>query len=229
MHTLLYSNVHLRSQHVSLNKFVFGVLLAANGCPLDLINCTIPYDDLNISTVVIIDVTQYCHVDNCTVKIIKTGDELNIAYHNDQYHLGCTTTTLQLLEVNDNTTSYCEQEYDDNKLSLFLIVANYVLLTIAFALNVLIMNCDNKAEVPIMQGRSPRSGRSGIGRTTFQPLEFAKRSRYSNRAVITLYSNTTVIVIIEHSVYNIILLLHWFSLVDLSHYVHFNCLHITFQ
>ena len=41
------------------------------------------------------------------------------------------------------------------------------------------------------------------GRTTFQPLEFAKSSRYSNRAVITLYSNRTVIVIIEHSVYNI--------------------------
>ena len=54
---------------------------------------------------VIIDVTQYCHVDNCTVKIIKTGDELNITYHDDQYHLGCTTTTLYLLEVNDNISS----------------------------------------------------------------------------------------------------------------------------
>ena len=89
-----------------ITSLLFGALLAANGCPLDLINCTIPYDDLNISSVVIIDATQYCHVDNCTVKIIKTGDELNIAYHNDQYHLGCTTTTLQLLEINDKL---CEE------------------------------------------------------------------------------------------------------------------------
>ena len=75
--------------------------------------------------------------DNCTVKIIKTGDELNITYYNDQYHLDCTTTTLQLLEVNDNTSSYCEQEYDNTKPSLFLIVANYALLTIGFAVNIL--------------------------------------------------------------------------------------------
>ena len=34
-------------------------------------------------------------------------------------------------------------------------------------------------------------------RTTFQPLEFAKRSRYSNRAVIALYSNRTVMVIVR--------------------------------
>jgi len=65
---------------------LFGVLLAANGCPLDPISCTISYDD---SGVVIIDAKQYCHVDNCTVKIINTGDERNITYHNDQYHLGC--------------------------------------------------------------------------------------------------------------------------------------------
>ena len=93
-----------------ITSLIFGVLLAANGCPLDPINCTIPYDDqLNISSDVIIDATQYCHVDNCTVKIIKTGDELNITYHDDQYHLGCTTTTLYLLEVNDSiSSSYCE-------------------------------------------------------------------------------------------------------------------------
>ena len=133
-------HIHTFNMFLSLiTSLLLGVCIAANECPLDPINCTIPYDDLNISTVVIINATQYCHVDNCTVKIIKTGDELNIAYHNDQYHLGCTTTTLQLLEVNDNTTSYCEQEYDDNKLSLFLIVANYALLTIGFALNILIL------------------------------------------------------------------------------------------
>ena len=33
-------------------------------------------------------------------------------------------------------------------------------------------------------------------RTTFQLLEFVKRSRYSNRAVIIIYSNRTVIVIL---------------------------------
>jgi len=60
-----------------LASLLFGLLLAANGCPMDSINCTIAYDDLNISSVVIIDATQYCPVDNCIVKIIKTGDELN--------------------------------------------------------------------------------------------------------------------------------------------------------
>ena len=99
-----------------ITSLLFGVLLAANGCPLDLVNCTIPYDDLNISTVVIIDATQYCHVDNCTVKMIKTGNELNIAYHNDQYYLSCTTTTLQLLEVNDNL---CEQ--NNNKVAICIL------------------------------------------------------------------------------------------------------------
>ena len=120
-----------------ITSLLLGVCLAANGCPLDPINCTIPYDDINNNAAVIIDATQYCHVDNCTVKIIKTGDELNITYYNDQYHLDCTTTTLQLLEVNDNTSSYCEQEYDNTKPSLFLIVANYALLTIGFAVNIL--------------------------------------------------------------------------------------------
>ena len=32
---------------------------------------------------------------------------------------------------------------------------------------------------------------SGIGWITFQLLEFVKRSRYSNRAVIVIYSNRT--------------------------------------
>ena len=119
-----------------ITSLLLGECLAANGCPLDPINCTIPYNDINNSAVVIIDATQYCHVDNCTAKIIKTGDELYITYYNDQYHLGCTTTTLQLLEVNDNTSSYCDQ---DIKPSLFLIVANYALLTIGFAVNILML------------------------------------------------------------------------------------------
>ena len=120
-------------------SLIFGALLAANGCPLDPINCTIPYDDqLNISSDVIIDATQYCHVDNCTVKIIKTGDELNITYHDDQYHLGCTTTTLYLLEVNDNiSSSYCEQK---EKINLFNIFASYGATNmVAFSLNLLIL------------------------------------------------------------------------------------------
>ena len=123
-----------------ITSLIFGVLLAANGCPLDPINCTIPYDDqLNISSDVIIDATQYCHVDNCTVKIIKTGDELNITYHDDQYHLGCTTTTLYLLEVNDNiSSSYCEQQEDSNH-DLALIFADSGLILIAFSSNVLIL------------------------------------------------------------------------------------------
>ena len=134
-------------QHHSLHAFtrtlkmllttslLLGVLLAANGCPLDLINCTIPYDDLNISTVVIIDATQYCHVDNCTVKFIKTGDELNIAYHNDQYYLGCTTTTLQLLEVNDKL---CRQR-NEIKPSILLYTLNSVLSVVAFIIHISIL------------------------------------------------------------------------------------------
>ena len=127
----LYSNT---LKMFLIKSLLFGLLLAANGRPLDLINCTIPYDDLNISTVVIINATQYCHVDNCTVKILKTGNELNIAYHNDQYNLGCTTTTLQLLEVNDN---FCEQSNNkvvmcilDSIVSIILIVLNTVVLIV---------------------------------------------------------------------------------------------------
>ena len=133
------SNKHNLPLHIKMfNMLIFtslllGVLLAANGCLLDPINCTIPDDDLNISSVVIIDATQYCHVDNCTVKIIKTGDEVNITYHNDQYHLGCTTTTLQLLEVNDS--SYCEQEED----TLAHVIADYAIVMIALTSNALIL------------------------------------------------------------------------------------------
>jgi len=121
-----------------LTSLLLGVLLEANGCPLDPINCTIPYDDLNISRVVIINTTQYCHVDNCTVKIIETGDELSITYHNDQYHLSCTTTTLQLLEVNDNISNYCEQE-ENVKQSLVHIIAEYAVVMIALIINALIL------------------------------------------------------------------------------------------
>jgi len=110
-----------------------GVLLAANACPLDSINCTISYDDLNISSVVIIDATQYCHVDNCTVKIIKTGDVLNITYHNDQYHLGCTTTTLQLLEVNNKL---CRLRSEKNTI---LHVLDSILSIFAFIIHILLM------------------------------------------------------------------------------------------
>ena len=118
-----------------LTSLLFGVLLAANGCPLDPINCTIPYDDLNISSVVIIDATQYCHVDNCTVKIIRTGDELNITYHNDQYHLGCTTTTLQLLEVNGKL---CGQG-SETETSTILHVLDSILSICAFIVHIWIM------------------------------------------------------------------------------------------
>ena len=118
-----------------ITSLLFGALLAANGCPLDLINCTTPYDDLNISTIVIIDATQYCYVDNCTVKMIKTGDELNIAYHNDQYHLGCTTTTLQLLEVNDKL---CRQR-NETKTSTLLHILNSVLRIVAFTIHISIL------------------------------------------------------------------------------------------
>ncbi|XP_065903256.1 uncharacterized protein [Dysidea avara] len=113
-------------------SLLFGALLAANGCPLDFINCTIPYDDFNIST---IDATQYCHVDNCTIKITKTGDELNIAYHNDQYHLGCTTTTLQLLEVNDKL---CRQR-NETKTRTLLQILNSVLRIVAFTIHISIL------------------------------------------------------------------------------------------
>jgi len=121
-----------------LTSLLLGVLLAANGCPLDPINCTIPYDDLNISSIVIINTTQYCHVDNCTVKIINTGDELNITYHNDQYHLGCANTTLQLLEVNNNISSYCKQG-ENAKQSLVHIIAEYAVVMIALIINALIV------------------------------------------------------------------------------------------
>jgi len=121
-----------------LTSLLLGVLLAANACPPDPINCTIPYDDLNISSAVIINATQYCHVDNCTVKIINTGDELNITYHNDQYHLSCTTTKLQLLEINDNINNYCEQE-EDAKQSIVHIIADYAVIMIACTANILIL------------------------------------------------------------------------------------------
>ena len=127
-------------------SLLFGVLLAVNGCPLDPINCTIPYDDLNISSVVIIDATQYCHVDNCTVKIIKTGDELNITYHNDQYHLGCTTTTLQLLEVNDNI---CEQNNSEVTICILDAIVCVLLIILNTSLLVVIIKQKKYSSLPI--------------------------------------------------------------------------------
>jgi len=70
MHTtLLQEQSFILSACLLLTSLLLGVLLEVNGCPLDPINCTIPYDDLNISSVVIIDATQYCQIDNCIVKI----------------------------------------------------------------------------------------------------------------------------------------------------------------
>ena len=131
-----HHSLHIHTLNMlMIASLLIGALLAANGCPLDLINCTIPYDELNISTVMIIDATQYCHVDNCTVKLIKTGDELNIAYYNDQYHLGCTTTTLQLLEVNDKL---CRQR-SETKPSTLSHILDSVLSIVAFIIHISIL------------------------------------------------------------------------------------------
>ena len=56
-------------------------IITVNNCPLATIICTVhPYDD-NVTG----GTTQYCHVDNCTVKIIKTGNVLDIVYLDDQF------------------------------------------------------------------------------------------------------------------------------------------------
>ena len=66
-----------------------------------------------------------CHI--VILITVYSGDELNIRFYNDQYHLGCTTTALQLLEVKDSFNQSCEQGDDANPhVHLVYVTANYV-------------------------------------------------------------------------------------------------------
>ena len=104
---------------------------------MDLINCTIPYGDLNIS---LIDDAEYCHVDNCTIKITKTSDELNIAYYNDQYLVSCDQkSTAVFLEVNDTTINNLCEPGKNVKPSLFIQIMKYFVTLLVVFVNISIL------------------------------------------------------------------------------------------
>ena len=82
-------------------------IITVNNCPLATINCTVqPYDDDNVT-----GTTQYCYVDNCTVKIIKTGNVLDIVYLDDQFIVaGCSKTdSIILLRASNSNMGSCTQ------------------------------------------------------------------------------------------------------------------------
>ena len=78
------------------------IILLTRSCPLATINCTVQYN-VTINDTIVINSTQYCYIDNCTVRIIETGDVLNIANYSNQYNIGCydDTATAILLEADD--------------------------------------------------------------------------------------------------------------------------------
>ena len=137
LHTSYPQFPHLNSKMFLTATLFFGAILLANGCSMDLINCTIPYGDLNISKM---DVAEYCLVDNCTVKITKTGDELNIAYYNDQYLVSCDQkTTAVLLEVNDTTINNLCEPGKNAKPSLFIQIMEYFVTLLVTFVNISIL------------------------------------------------------------------------------------------
>jgi len=79
-----------------------GVVLLTRSCPLAAINCTAQYN-LTIDDAIVINSTQYCHIDNCTVRIIETGDVLNIGTnYSDQYIIGCYNDTVTAILLEDD-------------------------------------------------------------------------------------------------------------------------------
>ena len=83
-------------------------IITVISCPPATINCTVHYDDDHVKGTV--NTTQYCHVDNCTVKIIKTGDILDIVYLDDQFIIGCSKTdSIILLKATNSNMVSCTQ------------------------------------------------------------------------------------------------------------------------
>ncbi|XP_065907324.1 uncharacterized protein [Dysidea avara] len=84
-------------------------IITVTSCPLATINCTVQCDDdVNIT----VNTTLYCHIDNCTVKIIKTGDALvlDIVYLDDQCIIGCSKTdSIILLRTTNSNMGSCTQ------------------------------------------------------------------------------------------------------------------------
>jgi len=57
-----------------------------------------------------INSTQYCHIDNCTVRIIETGDVLIIGTnYSDQYIIGCYNDTGTAILLADD-----DEMHDDH-------------------------------------------------------------------------------------------------------------------
>jgi len=71
-------------------------------CPLSAFNCAAQYN-LTTDDTIVINSTQYCHIDNCTVRIIETRDILNIGTnYSDQYIIGCYNDTATAILLEDD-------------------------------------------------------------------------------------------------------------------------------
>ena len=110
-----------------------------NNCPLATINCTVqPYGDDNVTG----GTTQYCHVDNCTVKIIKTGNVLDIVYLDDQFIVaGCSKTDsiiLLIISASNSNMGSCTQA-DTATVTLTEQVLHITLLVLVLLVNILII------------------------------------------------------------------------------------------
>ncbi|XP_065907334.1 uncharacterized protein [Dysidea avara] len=112
------------------------IIITVTSCPLATINCTVQYADDVTGTV---NTTQYCHVDNCTVKIIKTGDVLDIVYLDDQFIIGCSKTdSIILLRTADSNMGSCTQA-DTATVTLTEQVLEITLVLLTLLLNTLLI------------------------------------------------------------------------------------------
>ena len=109
------------------------IIITVTSCLPATINCTVQYYDDITGTV---NTTQYCHVDNCTVKIIKTGDVLDIVYLEDQYIIGCgKTDNVVVLQTEHNVSSKTFCSPDTEKTTVSEHIINLSFAVSAFLLN----------------------------------------------------------------------------------------------
>jgi len=114
------------------------VVLLTRSCSPAAINCTAQYN-LSIDDTIVINSTQYCHIDNCTVRIIETGDVLNIGTsYSDQYIIGCYNDTVIIILLEDDEMHddyFCRP---DQTMSATEHILDLIFISISLVFNIII-------------------------------------------------------------------------------------------
>ena len=93
---------------------LYQVIAITKCCPPVTTNCTLHYDNDIMNNAVVINSTQYCRVDECTVKLTGTGSLLNISPYNDEYYISCGQENVSsLLEIPIAEDNYCNEGHKD--------------------------------------------------------------------------------------------------------------------